>query len=297
MQSFLVTNIQLGNFEDLANFIQRISYGKAPFLNLIGTVKAKAITHDWMTQALRAAASNAAAEGFTPSFAAANNTARVRRTNQVQVLKQEFSVSNTQEYVDKAGLGQSSEYEEQKDLKMIEITKDADFALIQSTIVSRDADAGTASQLRGLNSWAGFNQDGTGTYLSQDMFEALTRQIWTSTGETTDNILVTGFQRRMVTTWTTNFKQFDMQGTNMIDTVETYRGDWGSQSVLADPHQTESTVTAFRAEFLKKAYLRPIAHYELGQTIDGRRGYVVMEVTLEARNPNTIGTITGLKTS
>ena len=44
-QSFLVTNIQAGNFEDLVNFITRISPEATQFMSAIGTVKAKAIKH------------------------------------------------------------------------------------------------------------------------------------------------------------------------------------------------------------------------------------------------------------
>ena len=44
-QTFLVTNVQAGNFEDLVNYIWRISFEQAPFANAIGSVRAKAINH------------------------------------------------------------------------------------------------------------------------------------------------------------------------------------------------------------------------------------------------------------
>lgn len=251
-----------------------------------------------MTQALRAAAANAQAEGFTPTFAASNQTVRVRRINRVQIIADELSVSYTQEFVDKAGLGQSSEYEEQKDLRELEVMKDADRALLVSTAVTRDADAGTASEMDGVLAWApasgGFRIDAGGAVLTQDLYEGLSRTIWETSGQTADLIVCAGFNRRQISTWTTQFKRHDMKDTTMTDTIETYRGDWGTQVVLPDPHMTVTSVSVCRREYLKKAYLRPLAHYELGQTIDGRRGYVVMEVTLEARNPNTIGRITNL---
>jgi len=298
-QTFLNSGTQAGNFEDLVNFIYRISFEQAPFMNAIGTVKAKAIKHEWMTQALRAASSNAQSEGFTPSFAAGNQTVRVRRDNQVQIIADELSVSYTQEFVDKAGLGQSSEYEEQKDLRMLEISKDADLALLTSTKTVRDADAGTAPAMDGALAWASgtLAKAASGAALTQDLFEELSRAIWSLSGQTADLIVCAGFQRRQISTWTTDFKQHQSKDTTLTDTVETYRGDWGTQVVLPDPHMTESAILVCRKEFLKKAYLRPLAHYELGQTVDGRRGYVVTEVTLEARNPNTVGKITGLATA
>lgn len=297
-QSFLVTNIQTGNREDLANYIRKISYAKAPFLNAIGTVDAKGINHEWMTQALRAGASNQQTEGFTPTFAASNQTVRVRRANQVQIIADEYSVSNTQEFVDKAGLGRSSEYDEQSNLREMEILKDADFELLNSTTATRDADAATAGEMDGALAAApatgGFRIDAGAGQFTQELFEGLSRIIYEASGESPDLMVVPGVQRRKVSTWTTNFKQVDHKDTNFVDTVETYRGDYGVQTVLHDVHMTATSVLTCAKSYMKKAYLRPLAHYELGQTIDGRRGYVVTEVTLEYQNPNTIGRITNL---
>src|SRR3990167_2407513 len=113
-QSFLNTGTQAGNREDLINYISKVSYALAPFMNAIGTTNAKAINHEWMTQALRAGTDNAQSEGFTPSYAAGNQT----------------------------------------DLRELEVMKDADFELLRSTTVTRDADAGTAPEMDGLGAWA-----------------------------------------------------------------------------------------------------------------------------------------------
>ena len=300
-QTFLNTATQAGNFEDLVNYIYKISYDQTPFANAIGSVKAKSIAHDWMTQALRGAAANAQTEGFAPTMAAASQTVRVRRTNQVQILADDYSSSMTQDYIEKAGLGsgEGSEYDNQADLREMEVMKDLDRALLVSTIVTRDGDAPTAGQMDGALAWApaGNRIDAGGAAITQDLYEGLTRTLWELTGQTTDLIVCGGFVRRGISTWTTQFKQHDMKDTKMTDTVETYRGDWGTQVVLPDPHITASSLLVTRKETIKKAYLRPIAHYELGRLGDRREGYVVMECTLEVRNPNLVGRITNLQSS
>lgn len=298
-QSFLNTGTQAGNFEDLVNQIYRISNEDAPFLNKLGTTKAKAINHEWPTQSIRGAAANAAAEGFTPSFAAGNITVRVRNGNQCQILKQEFSVSLTQEEVDKAGLGQSSEYDFQKQLKFVEIYKDADLALLSSTKVTRVADSATAGQMDGAYAWvpAGNTKDASQSILSQDMFNDLTRLIWQLSGQTTDLIVVNGFQRRMISGWTVNYKQHNTADADLVDTVETYRGDWGTQTVMPDLQADTDKLLAIKSMFLKKAYLRPAFHYEIGQVADARKGYVGTELTLEVANPNSLGKIINLAQS
>lgn len=305
-QAFVNTAVQAGNFEDLVNYIFKVSYDQAPFLNAIGTVKAKAIKHEWMTQALRSAASNAKAEGFTPSFGTQTSgqvdatgvaRPRVRRSNQVQIIADTITASLTQEFVDKAGLGEGSEYENQQSIRELEVMKDADLALLQSTTVTRDADAGTAPQMDGALAWATGSlaiANSPSVSLTQDLYETLSRLIYQTSGQSADLIVVSGYQRRMISTWTTQFKQHMMKDTEMTDTVESYRGDWGTQIVLPDFQMSDTQLLTLRKEYVKKAFLRPIKAYELGQTVDARRGYVVMEVTLEARNPNTIGKITGL---
>lgn len=267
-------------------------------MNAIGSTKAKAINHEWMTQTLRAGASNQQAEGFTPSFVAGNQTVRVRRSNQVQIIADEYSVSNTQEFVDKAGLGMGSEFDEQASLRELEVIKDADFELLRSTTVTRVADSGTAGEMDGALAWApAGNREAASGLLTQDLFEGLSRTIYELSGEAADLIVVPGFQRRQISTWTTNYKQVDHKDKTFEDTVEAYRGDFGTQIVLHDLHMPSDSLLLCRKEYMKKAFLRPIKHYELGQTIDGRQGYVVMEVTLEVRNPNTVGRITGLTSS
>lgn len=255
-----------------------------------------------MTQATRAGAENAAAEGFTPSFAAADITPRVRNNNQVQLLEQTFSASDTQEEVDKAGLGQSSEYDEQKDLKIVELKKDLAFDIINNDKVTRDADAGTAGQMDGILAFASGvrAKDANQGYLTQELFNQLTREITELSGETADAVYAKGYNRGLITSWTSGFKTFELAGktTELVDTVEVYKGDWGRQMVIFDVQCPEAQIFTVKMGHLSVAYLVPIKHVEQAKgTIDGRQGFVKSEATLEVRNPNTVGKITNLKTA
>ena len=267
------------------------------FYSALGTVKAKAIAHDWPTQALRAGATNEAAEGFTPSFAASDITVRVRRTNQCQIIRQAFAVSGTQEEVDKAGLGQSSEYDEQKMNKFKEIGKDADFELLRSVLVTRDADAATAGEMRGALDWvpAGNAKNANGAAIESDLFNECARSIVEAAGQSADHIFCAGKARTEISKWTTNYKEHQTTNATVTDTFEKYKGDWGTFTVVWDLQMDPTQILVVRLEHLKKAFLRPPQHVEQSKgTIDGRRGYVLMELTLEARNPNTMGRIYGL---
>lgn len=297
-QTFLVTNIQTGNFEGLIDFITEVNYKDTPLLTKSGRTKAKAINHEWMTQALKAGASNNRAEGYSPSFAASDITARARRANQCQILALPFSVSGTQDAVDKAGIGMNSEYEYQKDIKFKELALDIDFELIRSTIVTRDADAGTAGEMDGLAAWAGGNRliAAGGAILTEDLYNQLC-QILKEAGGSPDTVYCAGFQKRAITGWSTPIRQMDHKDKKLVNAVGSYDGDWGTQTIVWDNQMPTDELLVCEMKYINIAYLRPVEHFELGRTRDNRQGYVLSELTLEVKAPQTVGRFTGLATA
>jgi len=297
-QTFLNTGTQAGNFEDLANFIQRISYELTPFFSMLGKDKAKSILHEWVTEEIASGGPNAVAEGDAPTFSASDITVRVRRNNPVQILRKKFSVSGTQDAVNKAGLGQSSEYEHQKDLKFKEIAKDSDFELIRSTKQTRDADAGTVGKMDGLLQWSSGTRarDGQGQIIKENIYNELVEAIFESSGVPADTILAPGFQRRAITNWSTPIRRMEHEDT-MTNKLNKYDSDYGTQIIVHDLHMPSDTIAVFSKKFLKAAWLRPVHHIELGVDGDRRRGIVLSELTLRVDNPNTVGKITNLATS
>ena len=69
----------IGNREDLINVISRISPTKTPFLSMCGTSKATATLHEWQTQDLATAASNAQAEGDDATASVVTPTVRLSK--------------------------------------------------------------------------------------------------------------------------------------------------------------------------------------------------------------------------
>jgi len=297
-QTYINTATQAGNFEDLVNFITNISPKDTPFLTKAGKTKAKGIKHEWMQESLRAGGSNAKAEGYTPSFAAGDNTVRVRKDNQCQIVANPFSASKTQEVVDKAGLGQGSEYERQKLLKTQELAKDTDYVLLNNSKVVRDADAGTAGQMDGVLAYITTNVKpmGGNTIISEDVYGELT-QLIAEAGGSPDTVLASGFQRRMISSWTSPIREIATSETTLSNTVQVYRGDFGEQAIVYERHMPTDQIAVLEMKYWKVAYLRPVEHTELGIVGDLRKGFVLSELTLEALAESSSGKITGLKTS
>jgi hypothetical protein len=67
----------VGGREDLQNVIYDISPTDTPFMSSIGTGAASAVKHEWQTDSLAAAASNAQIEGDDSPSAALSATSRV----------------------------------------------------------------------------------------------------------------------------------------------------------------------------------------------------------------------------
>jgi hypothetical protein len=95
------THQAIGNREDLTDAIYNLSPTETPFVTMAAKVKAKAVNHEWQTDELAAAASNANIEGDDSSTNTAVPT--VRLNNYCQIFKKTIQVSGTQESVNKAG--------------------------------------------------------------------------------------------------------------------------------------------------------------------------------------------------
>lgn len=74
----------IGNREDLSDVIFDVSPTETPFTTRIAKIKAKAVFHEWQTDALDAAATNAQVEGDDASTNTATPTVRLRNYCQWQ---------------------------------------------------------------------------------------------------------------------------------------------------------------------------------------------------------------------
>ncbi len=116
----LATYQAIGNREDLSDMIYRIDPTDTPFMSGAAKEKATAVLHEWQTQALAAAASNAQLEGDDPTTNAA--TVTVRLTARCQISYKVARVSGTQQAVDHAGRDNELAYQEM--LKGLELKRD-----------------------------------------------------------------------------------------------------------------------------------------------------------------------------
>jgi len=123
----------VGEREDLANFISMISRDETPFLSSIGRGKATAIFHEWQTDELATPTDGAVADGVsyaTQTAAQAAEPYRTRLGNYCQINSKTVTVTGTKRAVDQAGV--ADEYAYQLKKRGIEMKRDQEHALVHS---------------------------------------------------------------------------------------------------------------------------------------------------------------------
>ena len=115
--------------EDLVNVIYRVEREETPFISMIERVPARAVTHEWQTQALASASStNQRLEGAATTYKAV--TATTRLTNTCEIAEADATVSGTQQAVLKAGVSDEMDY--QMVLKGLELRRDMEKSLCEN---------------------------------------------------------------------------------------------------------------------------------------------------------------------
>lgn len=144
-----LTNVAIGNREDLIDMIYNVAPTDTPLISMIDKVEASAVTHEWQRDTLATPANNSVAEGADATYTAVTVTQRL--SNQTQISRKSFSISDTQEKVRKAGRKSEIRYQTIKNGK--ELRKDMELALIENGTLT----TGATRVSRGLRGWLASN--------------------------------------------------------------------------------------------------------------------------------------------
>lgn len=293
--AFFQTYQAIGRREDLIDIITDISPLETPMFSSFAKTSAKNTYHEWQTDTLAAAASNAVVEGT--DVTTTNLTPTVRTGNYTQILRKDWRVSDTQQAVISAG--RTSEYGYQMAKAMKELARDIEYALVNGT--GNSGDSGTARELKGVLAWITTNTEtGTGTgseALTETMYNDLLQTIYDSGGNP-DTTYANGWQKRKISAFSTsNTRNISGEDKRLVNSVDVYESDFGLQKIVLDRYMTTSVVAALQNDLWKVAMLRPVTSKSLPDDGGGPKGVVEAELTLESLNEKGSGQITGLSTS
>ena len=294
----------VGNREDLADVIYRISPTETPLLSLADRVTAEATLHEWQTQALAAPADNAQAEGDDATADPVIPT--VRLGNRTQIARKTARVSGTQQEVNAAGRKKELAY--QVSLKSLEMKRDMEFGLTQNNVAST-----TPRRSRGMVGWmdaanvnagAGYvapnnvtnvaQTDGTQRAFTETQLKDVAQKIYVSGGN--PNTLMLGpLQKQTFSTFLGNSTRFDeSEDKKVVAATDIYVTDFGALKAIPNRIQRPRDAFVIENDKVAVAYLRPMQKTPLAKTGDSDAVMILCEYSLENRAPTAHGGILDL---
>ncbi|MBO4793096.1 MAG: DUF5309 domain-containing protein [Deltaproteobacteria bacterium] len=308
-----------GKPRDLMDLIFNVAPTDTPFLTMCGKSSATQTLHEWQTDTLAAPAANAQLEGHDVSSYAESNTTEL--SNRTQILEKAISVSGTAQAVKQAGV--SKQYSYQMALRMKELKKDVEFALL-SNVIGNAESGSTPRKMRGLPCWftsansdlgasTGANANpaaspatacvaGTTRVPTQALVMGVLTSVYTNGGNPDCIMMAPEIRVKMSSvlnaSGVTRMEYTDKKKATAV--IDVFVSDFGTLKLI--PNRVQAAVTyskdaAFMLDpdYWKVAYLRGFREEQLARTGDSIKGHIIVEATLEARNPLSSGMLADLK--
>jgi hypothetical protein len=294
----LATFEAIGNREDLANVVWRITPTDTPFVSSLEREKATGTFHEWQTQELAAAStSNAQLEGDDATTKAV--TPRVRRGNYTQISTKTVRVSGSQQAVTTAGV--PNELANQAMLAGLELKTDIESQMVGSNQARNAGADATARVSASVLSWIKTNTDkgtaggaadpaaadGTGTRtdgtqiaFTESRLKSVLQKIWTQGGKP-GTIMLGGGNKQAFSTFTGRSSPIE----------QAYDSAFGTLKVVPNRFMRTRDVLVLEMEKWAQAHLngRSMANLPLAKTGDSERRMMLSEYVLVSRNEKASG--------
>ncbi len=241
---------------------------------------------------------NAALEGDDAPDA--RFTHRVRQGNYTQIFTAGVEVSGSQLASTKLAVADEMDYQKQERLR--ELIRDLESCVINGVAPAANprGNATTRRSMNGIIPLLSSNvTDAAGADLDEPTLNAALRGIWERSNGGVDTLVVSGVQKRRINGFIASSRGYGPRSERFKDLVGMYESDFGVCRVVLSrwvPADAVLMLDASRIEVLPLAG-RSFHFKPLADTGDRSAGQVIGEYTLELRNENAHGLITGLSTS
>ena len=251
---------------------------------------------------------NAALEG--DDRPATRFTNRVRRSNVTQIFTAGVEVSGSQLAASTIGVRDELDY--QKTERLRELLRDLENCVING-VANASTPQGSSTARRTMNGViaqfpaatrfvsgsdfpAGDTIDSTPNYLNEQQINTALRAIWEQSSGQVDTIVVNGFQKRRINGFIAQGRGFGARDTRFRDLVSVYESDFGVCRVILSRYVPADAVLLLDSSRLSVLPLsgRSFHFKQLAASGDSEVGQVIGEYTLEMRNANAHGLISGL---
>lgn len=303
-----LTTVAIGNREDLIDIIYNTAPTDTPLISMIDKVEATGVTHEWQRDTLDTPANNTTAEGADATYTAVTPTQRL--SNQTQIARKTFSISDTQEKVRTAG--RKSEIRYQTILKGKALRKDMELSMVENATLT----TGATRQARGLRGWLQTNNslgatgvaptsvggnvaptDGTLRTFTEALLRDGVRLAYLQGGNPEVMMLHPTIKQNAGATFAGGGTRFvQIADKRMESTFDFYDHDFGTLKVV--PNRVMSrTRDAYLVDpqMLALAVLRDMQTTELARIGSARNYMVETEYTLECREERAHAAIRDLQ--
>ena len=313
----------IGIREDLTDVIYNISPTETPVMANIGRTKATTTLHEWQTDSLRTAASNAQVEGDdydSRGYNVADGsgvealTPTTRLGNSTQISAKTIIVSGTHESTLKAGRKSEVAYQVAKVGK--ELKRDMEFDISQDNeqVVSTGT---TAPRSRGIEHWIDTNRsqgtsysfsnattgitDGTQRNLTESMLKEAINEAWVTGGDP-ECVIAGPVNKQNISSQFSGIATLyrdasGMKPATIIGASDIYVSDFGELKIIPSRFNRDRTLLVLQKDMWAVAYLRPFKMWELAKTGDAEKRLMLTEWTVESRNEGASAKVADLNTS
>lgn len=309
----------VSNREDLTDILTILAPEETPILSMANKSKATATFNEWTVDVLATPSSAGIQEGTDISSYTDKFSGRARLGNYVQLFRRDYMVSQLQQAVESVGPARIAEAEAKS---IREIKRDMELALCSDNDRSVEDGATNRYKLRGLGNWlsstgptdvpSNFRTpaasiNGSGTTLTESVFNSLVASIFTQTGTvdaltlvagTTLRRTVSGFARADGNT-SENVYHVNQFATDKEITfsVNTYDSDFGLITVInGNPVCLPDSSRGYliNPNYVGVAELMSLGSTRVPNQGGGERGYVDAALTLQVLSPLAHGKITAV---
>ncbi|MFK7884871.1 MAG: DUF5309 family protein [Phycisphaerales bacterium] len=249
---------------------------------------------------------NAALEGDAAPEARFTN--RIRKQNYTQIFTASVDVSGSMQAA--AAYGIEDEVDYQKQERMRELLRDLENCVINGVAPASDQQGSSTVRrsmggiLNQINTndftpGSGGIPDGDGggsDELNEAVINAALKSIWDQSSGVVDTIVVGGAQKRKINGFATGSRAYLPEDQVYSDMISMYESDFGVCRVVLSRWTPADKVILLDSSRLSVAPLQGRSfHYKpLAATGDSIAGQVIGEYTLEMKNENAHGVISGL---
>lgn len=267
--------------ESLLNLITNITPEENSLLKDLGKSTASNSMHEWVTDTLKAAAAQSVVEGSDASYTNRTNPSRVQ--NQTQIIRIDFSVSDTERARNYPGFKDRYAYEMEKAMK--EFNNDTEFNLLRSTLATGTGSA--TRTMKGLmSSISTVATAQSGVSLSENTLNDYVQNAWNQGGRPTDVYVGARLKRRISGFTGNSTRQVMADEKKAVNVVDTYISDFGVLRIKLHRYIWQSgdnnyDIIGIQPDKFRVAWFREPEHVSLAKTGSATNGMIEGECTLE----------------